>query len=160
MFGRKKKFKFFCVKGSTNPDIMLCITSTANEAQEYINKLLYFKYKQHFESWCFFKGIKEEDFSKYWVTYFNSVLKEEDKKSFWIQIMWYTKSELTAILRMFCGCKPLQCSFELPEEYAYVESKKYMKDLMTEEIVKYLNAMEKENMEDETNPDDKEEMVQ
>ena len=73
--------------------------------------------------------------------------------------MYYTKSEIAAIVRMFCGCKPLGCSYELPEEVTYLESKKAVKELMTKQLIDYMSK-EMDSPDFDVKEENKEEIIQ
>jgi len=157
---KNKKIKYYCVRYTANPNVIITVTDTKKEAEEYINKLLYIKNKEHFDNWCFYKNIKDEQKENAWIQYFNTVVPKEDLAMYCITEMYYTKAELAAIVRMFCGCKAIGCSFDLKEEVAYIESKKKMTDMMTQQFMQYLNEeLNKADLDEETSTD-KEEMVQ
>ena len=156
---KNKKLKYYCVKTADNPAVMLSVVDTKKEAEEYINTVLYIKNMEHFDSWCYFNHIPDSEKQNAWLKYYNTVLDKEQKSKYWYQEMYYTKSEVAAIVRMFCGCKPLGCSYELPEESTYLESKKVVKELMTKQLMEY---MSKEMDDPDYNLDEekKEEIVQ
>ena len=50
---KKNKITLYTVRSFDNPLKIWCITTTKEEAEEYINKKLVIENMQDFESWCF-----------------------------------------------------------------------------------------------------------
>ena len=157
MFGRNKKTAFYVVKNINQPNILLTITNTKKQCDEYINKLLLKENYNDFNSWCFYQKIAMDPIA--WVKYYNTRLSDEQKSKYMIQKIYYRDFELAAILRMFCGCKAIGCSFDIKEESAYVESKKMIQEALEKKFKEYLDQF---TMDDEPENDskDKEDLVQ
>lgn len=59
---------------------------------------------------------------------------------------------------MFCGCKAIGCSFDMPEENAYVENKRAIQEALENKFKEYLDQFTKEDSIDEEEND--EEIIQ
>jgi len=154
---KNKKIWYYAVKNVKNPAILLTVTDNKKEADEYINKLLFEKHRQEFESWCYFRNILEpQEIESMWPKYFNEVLDKKEKSMYFSQKIFYRKAELGAIVRMFCGCPSIGCSFELHEEKAYFEGKKKIKNLMIQQFKDYMDQ-QVEDYDSTDNEDEKEE---
>ena len=156
MFGKNRKTTFYVVKNINQPNILLTITNTKKQCDEYINKLLLNENYNDFSSWCFYQKIVMDPIA--WVKYYNTRLNDEQKGKYVIQKIYYRDFELSAILRMFCGCKAIGCSFDMKEENAYVENKKAIQEALENKFKEYLDQFTKEDGIDEEEND--EEIIQ
>ena len=130
----KKKFVYYGVKLKSNPLIILTVVPTKEDAQEYINKLLYLQHKDEFDTWCYYRQIDEKNKQLYWPEYFNTRITAEEKSEYMFYKIKYSFCELAGILRMFCGCKPIGCSYELKDELAYLETKTRIRDRLNKNL--------------------------
>ena len=148
---------FYTVKRLDNPTRIYTITKTKKEAEEYINKILFIEHKQDFESWCFYQKIKPEDMPTAWVKYFNTRLSSEEKLKYRYYKVKYNDYEIAAILRLFCNCTPIGCSFDAPFEKKYLEDKMDSYKKFAEKIVETMEQQLDESPLDES---EEEELVQ
>lgn len=117
----KKNLEFFIVTTNENSFKYLTITNTLNQAFEFIEKILRFENENHYKSWLTFRKL--EDTQDNWEEYFTYSIPDEEKLKYEVSLIKYSKQDLAAILRMFCGCVPLDCSFNIEAEYSYFEHK-------------------------------------
>ena len=156
MFRKNRKTTFYVVKNISQPSILLTITSTKKQCDEYINKLLLNENYNDFTLWCSYQKLTID--ANAWVRYYNTRLTDEQKHKYVIQKIYYRDFELCAILRMFCGCKAIGCSFDMPEENAYVENKRAIQEALENKFKEYLDQFTKEDSIDEEEND--EEIIQ
>ena len=152
---KKKKITLYTVRSLDNPLKIWCITTTKEEAEEYINKRLVIENMQDFESWCFYNQIKNEDKPAAWIKYFNTRLPEEEKLKYRYYKTQYRDHEIAAILRLFTNCESLDCSFEAPFEKSYQEHKmslyKKFAEQMFESVINQTPENPEESKEDPEN---------
>lgn len=91
-------------------DIVYTVCPTEEDCYEYINKLLYSKYKDHYENWKNFHDNAD------WNTYVRDVLIEFMEEDFFI-ISFIADANCCALAyRIYEGCLPIGCSYEYPIE--------------------------------------------
>ena len=160
MFKRSKKRVYYGVKFVEKPLQLLCITTTKEEALEYINKLIYLEHKDDFDSWCFYQNIPDEDKPNHWIEYFETRIPKEIKSQYVYYKMIYTDSETAALIRMFCKCAPIGCSFDMKEEVAYLNAKKSIDEKLKEAFGSIQDILDGDDDSLESEESEPEELVQ
>lgn len=98
-----------------------CITTTKEEAKEYIDKLVFLKHRTHFLSWCYLNKIEylptQDEYppKEIWDKYYNVCIKHNPPEYIY-GIASYKLEDIASILRIFSRCVPLGCEFEKPIE--------------------------------------------
>lgn len=85
------------------------VTRTRKQALEYVGLAYYYNSKAHYEAWCAAHGLQEGDAS--WGRYARDVLSGKPDL-FDVRKIQYGMDDLAALIRSFCGCKPIGCSFD------------------------------------------------
>jgi hypothetical protein len=102
-------------------DDVLCysITTTKQEAEECINRLLFIEHRQHFLAWCANKNITIANpyypDQKIWELYYKLVWSDEPIP-YIIQRVEYNLKSIASIFRMFNNTPPIGCSYETEME--------------------------------------------
>lgn len=97
--------------------VFYTLTSTRQEAEEYINKRLYIENKQHFKSWC---ELRELDFLDVdsWFAYVDSGgLTDEKLIKYIITKVRYRVRDVATVFRMHNKSIPIGTSYEEAIEY-------------------------------------------
>lgn len=90
--------------------IVYTVCPTEAGCYEYIDRVLYSKYKDHYENW------KEYHNNADWHTYVQDVLLEYMEEEFFI-IAFIADANCCALAyRVYEGCMPVGCSYEYPIE--------------------------------------------
>lgn len=84
-----------------------CITSTKEDAEEYVEAITRAENLQHFLSWCELHDKKSETA---WEEYSRVVIGPYRK--YGIIKMQYKVKDIASLFRMYNKCVPLGCSFE------------------------------------------------
>lgn len=128
IFKNKKLLKCFAVVRKNDNSKFLTVTETKEQCFEYANTLLKLENFEHYQLWCKCRNYNLDD-KDVWNQYFTDCLTEEDKCKYNIVEIKFNKTNLIAMIRMFAGCIPLNCSFDLPEEYVHLKllEKEFMK---------------------------------
>jgi hypothetical protein len=113
------KLKAIAVSKTEAPEKIITIVSTKAQANEYIIKVLFNEYKEHFTQWCSLRNY-DVNAKESWELYFKTVIPMEAKSKFLITNLRYNEADLLAILRMFSHCQPLGCSYDTLLEYNYI----------------------------------------
>ena len=140
----KKLYVYVTIK-KNDPNTFLCVTLFQEQALEYAMKLLRLNHDEHFRQWCAVRNYNVED-SKSWDEYYVNVVTDEEKKEIGVMKIYYPYSNITAMIRMLCGCNLLGCSFDTDAEKTYYENLKPLKEL-EEAVNKELDRMQKEQEE-------------
>lgn len=148
----KKKIRCYIVKNILNPLKIYTLTTTKKEAEEYINKRLFLENQEDFDSWCFYHKVPENERDSYWPQYFNKRLSPEKKLQYTYFKAYYTLDEVCSMIRMFCGCQPIGCSYDTDYENLYISKKQTIESTLTRE----LNNLLKEVNGKDDSPDDPE----
>ena len=151
MFNRNKKLKFFIVIHADNPGVFLTIVRTKKEAVDFAYKYLRIKNFDHFEMWCSLRDYQTNS-EQAWNEYFNKVVSIEEKQKYLVRSIQYNLSDLTAVLRMFCGCVPVGCSYETKAEYDYLNHKletQKMAQEITDKLDSIINQKEEQTKDGE-----------
>jgi len=122
-----KKIKLYGVFLENDMSKLLTIVQNKQDINEYVNKLLKLEHSIHYSTWLQVRSLQDSEDN--WKEYFNKVLTDEDKLKFSVCKLVYKKEQLSSILRMFCGCTPIGCSFNTQAEYNYF-SQQYGDDYM------------------------------
>lgn len=85
------------------------ITRTKKQALEYVDLAYYYNSRAHYSMWCGAHDLEEGDAS--WGRYVRDVLSEKPEL-FDVRRISYGMDGLAVLLRSFCGCKPIGCSFD------------------------------------------------
>lgn len=147
---RNKKLVYYSIKLASDPLKILSVVTSKKEAEEFINKLLYLEHIQDFDSWCFYKEIPDNEKQNHWIEYFNTRLSKEEKNKYVYYKIIYRYTDLAVILRMFCGCKPIGCSFDTKDEYSYISAKSYIKQVLDKNLNTLKEALLNDDTEGET----------
>lgn len=118
----KSQIKLYAVIKREAPDKFLTVTTKKDEAVEYALKLLKLEHLSHFQSWCILRNYSS-NCPESWDIYFNDCISEAEKHDYIISKISYKLKDLAGIIRMFGGCVPLGCSYDLPVEYEYSKAK-------------------------------------
>lgn len=111
------------------------LTSSIENAYEYLNHLLQVEHFDHFKSWANLKGLDINDEAT-WTEYIANCIELDEIAQYVVSKVLYTNESVAAMLRIFAKCIPLNCSFEHPSEM-----KKYLQD--TEMKAQLLEALKK-----------------
>lgn len=127
LFNKNKPFKFYSLTNKIEGDYNLNLqqgnirfyTISDNELDcwEYLDKMLYYKNREHFNSWKEYHLNEFENESDAWECYRNNTLEEEIVEKYMIHELFIPKQNLASIMRMFTECIPLDCSFIKPVEF-------------------------------------------
>lgn len=139
MFG---KFRLYALIHSSHPNNFLTIVSSKNEAREYAQLYIKLKHLDHFIAWSEARDLNPDDI-EVWNSYFEKCIQPEEKDEYRVVKIYYEKSNLLAMLRMFCNCAPLGCSFDTNVEYEYVKHKANQLKKLEEEIIKKMKEFDK-----------------
>lgn len=85
------------------------VTRTRKQALEYVETAYYYNSKAHYSTWCAMRGLEEGDAS--WGRYARDVLSGKPDL-FDVRKVRYGMDDLATLIRSFCGCKPIGCSFD------------------------------------------------
>lgn len=85
------------------------VTRTRKQALEYVGLAYFYSSKAHYAAWCATHGLQEDGAS--WRKYTRDVLSGKPDL-FDVKKMRYGIDDLATLIRSFCGCKPIGCSFD------------------------------------------------
>lgn len=139
MFG---KLRLYALIHSASPNNFLTIVSSKNDAREYAQLYIKLKHIDHFISWSEARDLNPDDL-EVWNQYFEKCISPEEKDEYRVVKIYYKKQNILAMLRMFCNCAPLGCSFDTKVEYDYVKHKASQLKKLEEELLKKMNEYEK-----------------
>lgn len=120
LFKRKEKPTiFYGLCPVTNPGKIITITTKEEECIEYVINLMVTLHGAHYNSWIECHDYKDSYTTR--LQYYQQIIGEEERNAYAVRTLSYGKAELAALLRMFMHCVPLNCSYDLPQEYAWFE---------------------------------------
>lgn len=146
MFKKLKNDRTIRVYGLCNRNDMTnfyTITNSIDDCKEYASKIFKYERAEHFKSWCELKGIDPED-QRSWDEYYENCVLPADKNEYVIQPMDYKWKDILAILRMFAGSIPLNCSFDTPSEIAYYKTIEETRLAFTKYTEKYCEEIKEQ----------------
>lgn len=155
----KKKFVFYGVQLIDNQQSFLTITETQQEALEYINRYLYLKHKEEYETWAYYQKLPVEDMET-WAKFKLTRIDQAELANIGLTCIRYSSKDIATMLRMFCGVKPIGCSFDDQLEYSkflYQESAKESLESLFKQLFPEANMDE---MLDETQENNDDNLVQ
>lgn len=126
-----KKVKLYGIFINQDLSKLLTIVENKKDIDEYVMKLLKLEFFSHYNTWLQVRML--EDSEDNWQEYFNTVIPQEDKMKYTVCKLIYNRSQLSSILRMFCGCTPLGCSFNSEAEYSYFNTQVEIPDVQIKE---------------------------
>ena len=121
---KSKKIKLFFVSDKDNlyldidktaPNI-LCVTVTAEQANEYIDRRLFIEKFNHYNNWCELRDLKPDDANS-WVRY-----RKNLSTSYFYEEHEIECNAIASLFRLFYGCTPIGCSFDTLLEASQVLS--------------------------------------
>ena len=120
----RKKVYLYLVYKNEDDSSLVTVLEKEYQIDEFIHRNILVHNYKHFKAWC---DLRQLDYTKLesenaYVNNFLDTATEEDLKKYTyiIKKVYYTKTALASILRMFNGCFPLGCSYETEVEVAYV----------------------------------------
>lgn len=123
---KNKKVKFYAAMdreaAKSESHGMLTITATKDEALEYLNVYLKKIHSSHYTAWCDLHNLSSTN-PMSWEKYFNECITPAEKHRYFICRQTFRIKNLVVLLRMFGGCIPIGCSFDILDEYKYLEAK-------------------------------------
>lgn len=108
---QRKKITLFGVLYGNDNENFLTFTNTKAEATEFVIRFVVIKNLEHYRAWCTLRDLDYKDFLNM-TLYFEQVISDEEKKKYNITKIYYTLSDLAAILRLANGCIAIGSSFD------------------------------------------------
>lgn len=121
----RKKVYLYLVYKSEDANSLVTVLEKEYQINEFINRNIIVHNYNHFKAWC---KLREMDYTKIesenaYIDNFLDTATEEslNKYTYIVKKVYYTKTALASILRMFNGCLPLGCSYETEVEDVYAK---------------------------------------
>ena len=120
----KKKFKYsvYAVVDKSNPKKFLTVVVDEKQAYEFLTTFLQIMEADTFVAWCNTNNLEPKNIDN-WKKFAQTEYILDKLKTYEIKKLSYKKEELASIIRMFCQCVPIGCSYDLQAEYNYLEQK-------------------------------------
>ena len=99
--------KLFLDEANSIPNIV-SLTTTPEEAEEFISRKLMGERSEHFKSWCDLRDLKQN--AESWDKYYRKVLRDSNPYTYYK--LEVDVRSVAGICRIFYGCVPIGCSFD------------------------------------------------
>lgn len=97
--------------------IVYTVSDNPDDCDEYLNKMLQVKHKQHYGMWCECHNLDyrcDDSWNKYCADVIN-----DEFNNYLITECYFDAQRIATVFRMFNGCQPLGCNFEQDVEFKY-----------------------------------------
>lgn len=150
----KKKFKYtvYAVVDKNNPKKFLTVVLNEKQAYEFLTTFLQIMDADTFVAWCNTNNLNPREIDS-WKQFAQTQYILDKLKNYEIKKLSYKKEEIASIIRMFCQCVPIGCSYDLDAEYNYLQQKMEIITDNNENWKTLLNDFKKE-LEDNPYEDD------